>query len=829
MRDQLRKRAIRGAAAAGMLALAVGAAAQGSGYDDEVVVVGTTPGGASALPEAKIPFHVRSATAEEIDRSQSLDLSDFLNRNVGSVSLNDAQNNPLQADLQYRGFTGSPLLGLAQGLAVYQNGVRINEPLGDTVNWDLLPESAIQSVQLTSGANPLFGLNALGGAMAVRMKNGFDNPGHGAEASYGSFDRWRVTGETGGNNGVLGYYANLSYFEEDGWRDLSDSDSLNFYGSVGWRGAATALNLNYQYGDSFLTGNGAVPIELMDVDRDAIFTAPDITEHSMHMISLDGTHDISDTIKVSGTAFWRRNKSDSFNGDASEFSVCEIGGRARLLEGLEEDDLEELGLDDDDVCEDQFADVDDLEDFLNQLAEALGEDDEFELEEFDELSGTGILSDEAINNRSRRVQKSYGVDMQFTFLQDLFGRGNQFTFGGSWYRGTSKFNSVTELAFLDPDTRSTEGLGTGTFVDHFATNIRTETETWSLYFTDTFDLTDRLALTVSGRYNNTAVNLRDRSGERPELNGEHDYNRFNPAVGITFQANDRTNFYASYSESSRAPTPIELSCNDHIFKLARDNAIAEGEDPDDIEFECRLPNAFLADPPLKQVVAKSWEVGLRGSLAQNLRYHAGFFHTTNHDDIIFQHTGRATGLFANVDETRRLGFEGQLLGSIDRFDWFLAYSWIDATFQDDLEVLSPNHPFADDDDGTIQVREGDRLPGIPEHQLKLGGDWHFTDRLSLGFEVLYYSDQVMRGDESNQLDTVDGYALVNLRAQWRITDHVRLFARISNLFDEDYETFGLLGEDPSEVEVPALSGFSDPRFYGPGAPRAGFVGVRVDL
>src|SRR5690606_17372954 len=138
----------------GMLVLAGAAAAQeaSSGYDEEVVVIGVTPGGTSGLPEAKIPFNVRSATSEEIDRSQSLDLSDFLNRNMGSVSLNDAQNNPLQRDLQYRGFTGSPLLGLAQGLAVYQNGVRINEPLGDTVNWDLLPESALQSVQLTSGA-----------------------------------------------------------------------------------------------------------------------------------------------------------------------------------------------------------------------------------------------------------------------------------------------------------------------------------------------------------------------------------------------------------------------------------------------------------------------------------------------------------------------------------------------------------------------------------------------------------------------------------------------------------------------------------------------------
>jgi outer membrane receptor protein involved in Fe transport len=809
-------------------AVANSAAAQT--VDDEIVVIGVTPGNGAGLPADKIPYNVRTATAEEIERSRSLDLSDFLNRNMGSVSLNDAQNNPLQPDIQYRGFTGSPLLGLAQGLAVYQNGVRINEPLGDTINWDLLPESAVQSIDLTSGSNPLFGLNTLGGALAVRMKNGFDNVGHNAEAWGGSFGRWVIGGESGANNGDLAYYANVQYFEENGWRDLSDSDNLNFYGSVGWRGAASTLNLNGQYGNSFLTGNGALPIELMELERDTVFTAPDITEHDMYMVSLDGTHDFSETVKFSGTAFYRRNKSDSFNGDASEFAICELGGEDRLLEGLEEDDLVELGLDDDDVCEDQYADADALEDDLNAIAAGLGLDEEFNLEDLtDDLSGTGVLSDEAINNQSTRVQKTRGFDGQFAFLQDLFGRGNQLVVGGTWFRGTSHFDAVLELAEMDPDTRSTEGLGTGIFVDDAATDIKTETETWSLYFTDTIDLTGQLTLTVSGRYNNTAVDLADQSGERPELNGEHDFDRFNPAVGLTFQATDQINLYGGYSESSRAPTPIELSCNDRIFEIARANAIAAGEDPDDIEFECRLPNAFLADPPLDQVVAKSWEAGLRGDLSETVRYHAGYFHTVNKDDILFQSTGRATGLFANVDETRRQGFEGELIGRTGKLDWFLAYSWIDATFQDDLEVLSPNHAFADEEEGTIEVSSGDRLPGIPEHQVKLGGDYYFTDDLSLGFDVVCNSDQVMRGDESNQLDTVDGYALVNLRGQWRISKHFQFFARISNLFDADYETFGLLGENPSEVEVPLFEDMSDPRFYGPGAPRAGFVGLKLSL
>lgn len=791
---------------------------------EEVIVIGVTPSHGASLPVEKIPYNVQAATSEDIERSESLDLSDFLNRNLGSVTLNEAQNNPLQPDLQYRGFTASPLLGLAQGLAVYQNGVRINEPLGDTVNWDLLPEEAIHSVELIGGANPVFGLNTLGGALSVRMKDGFNSDGHSAEVWGGSFDRWVVDAESGGNNGTWGYYAALTYFGEDGWRELSQSDSLNLYGSGGWRGDRSALNLNVQHGSSDLFGNGPLPAELLAQDRATVFTAPDITTNDLVMVSVDGTHELGNQMTLSGTAFYRRNETDSFNGDGTELTLCRLGGVAHLLEGLEEQGLEEMGITEDAVCQDQFADAGALENFLNSNGAA------FNLEDLSgAISGSGVLSDQAINNQSTRVQTSRGADLQLALRQDLFGYKNQLVAGGAWYRGTTAFDAVVELARFDPDTRSSFDLGTGAFLDAAATDIRTLTESWSLYFTDTLDVTDRLSVTLSGRYNNTAVELADQSGQRPELNGEHNFSRFNPAVGATFDINESMNVYAGYSQSARAPTPIELSCNERLIELAVANAVAAGEDPADVEFECRLPNAFLADPPLEQVVADSWEAGMRGRLGTAAQYRATFFHTVNNDDIIFQSTGRSTGLFANVDQTRRMGFEGSLLGTVGRVDWFTNYSYIEATFQDDLAVLSPNHDFADPNDGTIQVRSGDRIPGIPAHQLKAGADFRITSTLGLGLDVVYNSSQFMRGDESNQLEPVDGYAVMNLRAHWSLTDNIELLARVTNLLDADYETFGLLGEDPSGVNLPEFQNFSDPRFFGPGAPRAGFIGIRVSL
>jgi len=656
------------------------------------------------------------------------------------------------------------------------------------------------------------------------------------EVYGGSFDRIVATAESGGNNGAWGYYANIHYFEEDGWRDLSDSDAINFYGGLSWRSTLSSLNLNVQHGDSELLGNGAIPIELLPVDREAIFTAPDRTENDLIMISLDGTHAITDNIKLSGNAFYRENKTDSFNGDGSEFETCEFeGGGVEAFRIVEEDDLDEIIeeaedegalVDSDDECEIEFADRDALDDFL--------EDEEDDFVEIENAAGDDFMLTEeiaesiaAINNISSRKQQSYGADMQLTFLNDLFGNNNQLILGVSYFNGESSFTSVTELAGLDPDTRSTEGLGTGAFADEAETDIDTETETVSFYFMNTMDLTEQLTLTVSGRLNNTLVELEDQSGEAPELNGEHDYFRFNPAIGLTYQFSDAMNMYGSYSESNRAPTPIELACNDSVFARARAAVVADGDDPDDVEFECRLPNAFLADPPLEDVVTKSFETGIRGNLAL-MNYHLGFYHSRNNNDILFQTTGRSTGLFANVDETQRMGFEGRLNGSTDKLGWFLAYSYLEATFEDDFLVLSPNHPSANDD-GEIAVGSGDRIPGLPEHSFKLGADYQLFEKFTVGFDLIYNSGVHLRADESNELDKLDGYAVVNLRGSYRFNDNIEIFAKVNNVFDANHENFGLLGEEPDEVEVELFEDFEDPTFVGPGAPIGGFVGIKASL
>lgn len=758
---------------------------------EEVVVV--APYGV-ALARDRIPANAQSATAQQIRRSQSLDLTDFLNRNFSSVSINHAQNNPLQPDFNVRGFTASPLLGLPQGLAVYQNGMRLNEPFGDTVSWDLVPLSAISSVQLLAGASPVFGLNTLGGALSLQMKNGFNYEGTDAEVYSGSFARRGASAQHGGNDGRWGYYANVDYFEEDGWRDYSESDALRFFGAVSLHGASSSLDLSVAHAESELRGNGASPAELLAIDRAQVFTHPDLTENTLTQLILEGTVNVSDDLRIAGNAFYRDIDTDTFNGDGTIFEECEFGDDEFLVE----EDFEDLNGDDE--CSS------DADAGIALVLDPNGAPIEAELDDA-ELN--------AINNIGRRAQKNYGGSLQLALSSALGGdRQNDFTLGTAFSRGETSFNSAVEVAQL-LENRATSR--TGIFADEFRTSVGSNIDTWSLYFADTLDVSERVAVTLAGRYDNTRIRLSDRSGQSPELDGRHEFDRFNPAAGLTFRITPAAVLYASYAESTRAPTPVELAC-------------ASEDAP------CNLPNAFLADPPLDEVVAKSVEAGVRGTSGRGLRWHLGAFHTTNDDDILFQTTGGAqanVGFFDNVSDTRRAGIEFSLSQRLTRLDWFFEYSLIEATFEDSFIVNSPNHPLFEDDDsdsplvvgdGKLLVASGSTIPGIPRHQANTGFDFAFNDRLSVGADVSFRSGVYLRGDEVNALEETDSYSVVNLRGEYHFSKAVMVFVRLENVFDEEYESFGLLGE-PDEV----FEDFEDPRFLGAGPPFGAWIGIRVHL
>ena len=402
---------------------------------------------------------------------------------------------------------------------------------------------------------------------------------------------------------------------------------------------------------------------------------------------------------------------------------------------------------------------------------------------------------------------------------------NGYNLFGQGFRANATIGRAMRLILLNiaggtPGEGDRSTIGTNLFVPEEGTKIRAHNRTWSLFATDTFSVNEKLSVTASARYNNTHIVLGDRTSQSnltsPEnpalLNGEHDFDRINPALGFTYNFNYSNGIYGSYSESSRAPTPIELLCAD-------------------INAPCSLPNAFLADPPLEQVVTKSFEGGLRGTLKNGIAYTVSAYHSTNNDDIIFGSVGGTTssrGFFRNVGDTQRVGTEFGLSGILkEKIDWYFNYSFIEATFEDNFNGVSAQHPNRIDlnGDGTaneIRVEAGDRIPGIPEHSIKIGGTYNLNDRFSIGVGGIYNSDQVLRGDESNQLATIDDYFIVNVNSTYKINKNFSFFAKINNLFDTDYETFGLLGE-ADEI----FAAFDDARFLGAGAPIAIFVGLRA--
>jgi len=728
-------------------------------------VISTTPLHGAEIEINRVPSNVQTSTDKDIEKKHSLDLSEYLNTSLGSVFVNEATTNPLQPDLQYRGFVASPLIGLPQGLAVYQDGVRINEPFGDTVNWVLMPQSAISSINLMPGSNPLFGLNALGGALSIQTKNGFTHPGTRGQVSGGSFGRLTAQAETGGvskkNN--LSYFFTAEYFDEDGWRDFSPSEAKQLFGDIGWQGENSGLHVSLNLADTELIGNGPAPVDLQAINREAVFTLPDITENELAAINLRGNHSIGENVFLNSVIYYRSSDVKTFNGDDSDFEECEEPANAGFI-CEEEGDEEELALD--------------------QNGNPIPEDDAVE-------GGT--------INRTATDQDSYGASLQASFLNNLAGHENQFIIGASIDQNRVKFNASTELGSLNED-RGVEA--SGVFVGEAFTRVNSDTDNYSIYLTDTYGLTEKLDLTISGRYNNTEIKLRDQLGT--ELNGEHKFSRFNPAAGITYRHSPAVNLYASYSESSRAPTPMELTCADE-------------------DAPCRLPNAFLSDPPLEQVVAKTIETGIRGN-KDKLSWNLGLFRTINEDDILFISAGELTGqgFFDNIGETQRQGVEIGLRGIVlnNHLDWSVNYSYLDATFEEDFTVSSPNNPAAVNSE--IPVEKGDRLPGLPEHLLKISANYHFTPKISAGTDLHYSSDLVYRGDEGNFDETIDGYTVVNLRGDYQFSKHLSAFIKINNIFDKEYDTFGLYGEADEVLG----DEFENPRFRSPGAPRAGWVGLR---
>lgn len=768
-------------------------------------VVSTTPLSGIDRDAAEIPAVIQTATSADLANSGALNLPDYLSRRINGVYLNEIQGNPFQMDLSYRGFTVSPLLGTPQGISIYFDGVRMNQPFGDIISWDLIPTNAISELSLVPGSNPLFGLNTLGGAIALETKDGRRHPGTEIQLGSGAFARKTANLEHGGSNRHgFDWFASTSLFFEDGWRDSSPSNVRQFLGKLGHQTSNSSLAITASYANNSLTGNGLQEHRLLAANRTSVYTKPDQNNQRSPFLNLRGRRALPGRWSLAGNLYYRHIDAATLNGDINEGSLDQS---LYNLSGADQAALRAAG-----YSGFQTSGYTPFP-YWRCIAQVLLRDEP-------EEKCNGLI------NRSQTQQANYGLSGQLSWQ----GNQHQLTVGAAYDGNRVGFLQSSQFGYLTPD-RSV--IGQPAFSEDDRVDLKSRIHTASLYATDTITAFKRWHLTLSGRYNRSRIDNRDRilpGGGPGSLDGNHLYQRFNPAVGLTFRGGASWNAYFGYAEGSRAPTAIELGC-------------ADPNSP------CRLPNALAGDPPLKQVVTRTFEAGLRGGLEGTLKWNIGWFRAANRDDLLFvasQQTG--FGYFKNFGGTRRQGLESAFQGNLGRFTWGANYTWLAATFESPEQVngaansTSSNPGF----DGIIRIEPGARIPMSPRHLGKAYADWTVTRKLTIDLGWSAVARSFARGNENN-LHQPDGrlfvgpgenagFGLANLGARYQLTPRLQFYVQVNNLFDKQYSSAAQLGPtgfDPRGNFIarpfPAVNGeypLQSSTFVAPGAPRGAWAGLR---
>jgi iron complex outermembrane recepter protein len=745
------------------------------GPDD---TIGTSPVPGSAIARDKVPANADVLPAADFDHARSPGLLDAIGQRLPGVSIGDQSGNEFQRDVNYRGFTASPVIGTPQGLAIYQNGVRVNEVFGDTVNWDFIPEIAINRLELVPN-NPVYGLNALGGAISIQMKNGFTYQGVESEVRAGSYGRIAVSAQAGGQNGNIAAYVAADALNDKGWRDDSPSRLRRIYADIGMRGEDGEAHVTFTGANNFFGATAATPVQLLAQRWSSIYTAPQTTQNSLAFLTASASYKPSDTLSLQAVLYYRGFWQGHVDGNGTEASNQN--------------------------CPDpNFLCFPDLMGNLTNLTNTAGQP----------VAATGTLATSVLGeiDRTWTTTNSYGGSLQATSTDKAFGHDNHLVVGMSVDRGHVQFTSNSELGTVNAD-QFPFVTGVGVFIDQPSgdlapVSLLADTTYLGFYATDTFDLTSRLSVTGGARFNVARIKLQDELGTA--LNGDDQFMRLNPVVGLTYKVIPNLTLYAGYSEANRAPTPLELACSDPIRP-------------------CLIDSFLVADPSLKQVVAHTFEAGIRGKADfgranGQFAWSLGAFHTRSDDDIINVASPLpGHGFFQNAGTTLRQGIEASVAYKQERWTAYANYTFIDATFQSVLLLSSPNNPMADPNTDNILVTPGDHIPAVPQHRFKAGAEYAVSDAWKVGADLNVVGSQYLAGDQSNRNPEVPAYWVVNFHTSYQVNKNVELFGLVRNLFNQHYYVSGTFFQTDSFTYL----NLTDPRTFVPGMPLAAYAGVRA--
>ena len=784
----------------------------------DVFSVAPLPG--IGIEKSILPSAIQEINIEQVKEQAGVSIADYLVNNAPGVSVTEVGGNPWQPEIKFRGYTAGSIAGNEQGISVYVDGVRENQPFSDVVLWDTLPSFAYESAQVIPGSNPIYGLNTLGGAVSFQTKSGRSFTGSNAEFTAGSWGRQISLLEHGGTKGQIDYYAGYQHTTERGWRDFSPNHLNQFFSKLGYENDLSRLELSYTAADNSLIGNGLAPKYLLGSDNEGVNTVPDFTGNMYHKLNLSASHFHDDDTLFTGNIYWKRSDRNTWNGDAEieldadnlakVAGTISVGGDTIKLFRYTEDEIDEI---------------------------------------------------EGENRTTHTKQDKYGLATQVSFTQPLVGYENNLTVGVS---ADTSLVSFLQMEYEGAPMTSERRLVKGAGEQETNTNLSGRTKTFGLYALDTISLNDQWHLTAGARYNYSEVDNVDKRSASAQAEGSltevQSWGRVNPTVGLTYRLNEQNSTYVSYGESNRAPTSIEMGCSNP-------------------EIACTLPTQMADDPPLDDVVAKTFEFGFRTS-QKDLDISGALYRSVNHDDLQFINTNAQNGLgyFDNIGKTIRQGLDltvggNNLLGikGTEKFSWTASYGYLDATYDSDLQLVSDANDsrvtttasyggideealwsdsadaltelgaevrdlLASEADGSvledfgdalaaatdeddiesaletleaagvniglensiINVKKGDRLANLPKNNFKLRLNYNFLPNLRVGTSLIAFTDSYMMGNENNDHGgtngdgKVPGYTIINMNANYQINDAWNVSLKAINLLDKTYYTGGRL-------------------------------------
>jgi len=636
------------------------------------------------------------------------------------VSLFDDQGSRLQPELDLRGFIVSPIIGQPQGVTVFLDGVRVNEPDAQEVNFDALPMDALSRAELVRGPSALFGKNSLAGSLLLYTNRGAMPADLQGQVEVGPYGYKGARVEGGGKVGEVDGYIMARGSDEDGWREETSARTRMVFANVGRKLDSSDVALTVMYVSDKLHEAGSLPESYLAVDRRTNYTPGDFFAPDIWHVALRGEHRLG-AGSLRGNLFFRMNDYEQFNTNVPPPS-----------------------------------------------------------------------SDGLVRNTS------FGGVAEWTRTTTLAAFPLSLTFGAEYSHSdvAYRFFAVDELGVpADSAELAAEGCE---IPSGLCTDVKVHENDAALYAQGILSLSSKLSVTAALRGDYVQLPITDLRD--PTNSATSTFWRASPKIGATFEVSEDLRGYVAFNTGFRAPAPLELTCADATAP-------------------CSLPFALGADPPLKPVKVFDYEAGIDWEPSRRTNFDLVGFWSDVYDDILFVQPTATAGFFQNVSHTRRAGVEvSASLALPAGFKVYGSYGYISSTYRTTVQLASalPDEP---------PVEPGDQFPNSPLHRGLVGlSGFHLVGRTAIdgALEMRAYSSQYLRGDEANRQPPVPGYATASLRLGVRFP-HVGVHAYVSNLFDREYENFGVYavnalgppgGPPPTDPDEGPIE-----RFLTPGQPR----------